>query len=116
MSRIRAQQDAQVTRAALPLLTLQLISERESYGYEIVERLVALGLDVSTGLIYPVLSRLERDQLVSTRTMTSPHGPPRKYFSLTSEGMNALHTARTQWDLVSTAVARALTPEGRPHD
>ncbi|MCC9069550.1 hypothetical protein [Arthrobacter cryoconiti] len=42
MSRMQAQQDAQIIRSALPLLTLTLIRDRESYGYEIVERLSRL--------------------------------------------------------------------------
>lgn len=116
MSRIQAQQDAQIIRAALPLLTLTLIGDRESYGYEIVERLSKLGLDVSTGLVYPVLSRLERDRLVTTRSVASNSGPPRKYFTLTPEGQDARSSAHNQWLLVSSAVHNALTPEGNTGD
>lgn len=116
MPRIQAQQDAQVIRAALPLLTLTLIGGRESYGYEILERLAELGLDVSTGLIYPVLARLERDKLVTTRSVASTNGPPRKYFTLTAQGQAAKTAASQQWQLVSTAVNNALTLEGHPDD
>lgn len=116
MSRIQAQQDAQVIRAALPLLALTLIGDQESYGYEIVERLSELGLDVSTGLIYPVLARLERDKLVTTRAVTSTNGPPRKYFTLTPQGQAAKAAASQQWQLVSAAVENALTLEGHPDD
>lgn len=116
MSRIQAQQDAQIVRSALPLLTLTLIGERESYGYEIVERLSMLGLEVSTGLVYPVLARLERDRLVTTRLAASTSGPPRKYFTLTPDGLKARASARQQWQLVSTAVHNALTSEGNHDD
>ncbi|HXH34457.1 MAG TPA: PadR family transcriptional regulator [Plantibacter sp.] len=112
MSRIQAQQNAQVIRAALPLLTLTLIGNRESYGYEIVERLSDLGLSVSTGLVYPVLSRLERDALVTTWSVASSNGPPRKYFALTPAGRDARNSALDQWQLVSSAVAHTLTTEG----
>ncbi|MDY0914510.1 PadR family transcriptional regulator [Rathayibacter festucae] len=111
MSRIRAQQDAQLTRAALPLLALHLIRRQESYGYELVERLSALGLDVSTGLVYPVLNRLERDALVTTSSRPSPSGPPRKYFSLTDAGETALATALSQWEQTAAVVSAALDPE-----
>ena len=116
MSRIQAQQDAQLVRAALPLLTLTLISDEESYGYQLVERLIDLGLEVSTGLIYPVLSRLERDGLVSTRMVASANGPPRKYFSLTPDGQAARTSAKEQWHLVSTAVQEAIDKENPHHD
>lgn len=87
---------------------LQLIDQRQSYGYELVERLAAFGLEVSTGLVYPVLNRFERDALVTTSSQPSPSGPPRKYFSLTDAGVDALAVARSQWERTATAVTEAL--------
>ncbi|WP_307321729.1 PadR family transcriptional regulator [Microbacterium sp. SORGH_AS_0862] len=110
MSRIQARQDAQLTRAVLPLITLQLIDAHESYGYELVERLAALGLDASTGLVYPVLNRMERDGWVTTTSKPSPSGPPRKYFTLTPAGASALADARIQWEQAAAAVDLALAP------
>lgn len=97
----------------LPLLTLQLIRARESYGYELVERLAALGLDVSTGLVYPVLNRMERDGWVTTSSKPSPSGPPRKYFSLTAAGATALADARAQWEQTAAAVDLATSTSGK---
>jgi PadR family transcriptional regulator, regulatory protein PadR len=116
MSRIQAQQDAQMVRAVLPLLTLTLIAREESYGYQLTERLSALGLDVTTGLVYPLLSRLERDGLVSTRMVQSANGPPRKYFALTTAGMAAREAAQEQWHVVSTAVRDATEKEHPKND
>ena len=111
VSRIQARQDAQLTRAVLPLVVLQLIQQEESYGYELVERLTALDLEVSTGLVYPVLNRLERDSLVTTFSRSSPSGPPRKYFALTDAGAIALAVARHQWEQTATAVSEAIELE-----
>ena len=108
VSRIQARQDAQLTRAALPLLVLHLVQRHESYGYELVERLNILGLEASTGLVYPVLNRLERDGLVQTSSKPSPNGPPRKYFSLTHAGVAALAVATSQWRQTAAAVSKAL--------
>jgi len=113
VSRIQARQDARLTRAVLPLLALQLIRARESYGYELVERLAALGLDVSTGLVYPVLNRMERDGWVTTSSKPSPSGPPRKYFSLTAAGATALADARAQWEQTAAAVDLATSTSGK---
>ncbi|WAP50832.1 PadR family transcriptional regulator [Arthrobacter sp. ATA002] len=98
-------------RAVLPLLALTLIAEKESYGYQLTERLSTLGLEVTTGLVYPLLSRLERDGLVSTRMVASTNGPPRKYFALTTAGESARAAAKEQWHLVSTAVRDATDKE-----
>ncbi|GAA3288319.1 PadR family transcriptional regulator [Arthrobacter citreus] len=105
-----------MVRAVLPLLTLTLLAEDESYGYELTERLSAHGLDVTTGLVYPLLSRLERDGLVSTRMVQSANGPPRKYFALTPAGMAALEAAQEQWQVVSTAVRDATEKEHPKND
>lgn len=98
-------------RAVLPLLALTLIGDEESYGYQLTERLSALGLDVTTGLVYPLLSRLERDGLVGTRMVQSASGPPRKYFALTPAGEAARAAAKGQWRVVSAAVRDATDKE-----
>lgn len=47
--------DPQLLRGVLPLLILTLLDERESYGYELVERLRALGLTgLATGVDAPI--------------------------------------------------------------
>lgn len=115
MSRIQAQQDAQLTRAALPLLTLTLLADEESYGYQLIERLADLGLDVSTGLMYPLLSRLERDGLVSTHMVRSTSGPPRKYFALTEAGHTTRASVKKQWQVVDIAVHAATEKEHTPN-
>ncbi|WP_461170666.1 PadR family transcriptional regulator [Arthrobacter sp. Z1-15] len=100
-----------MVRAVLPLLALTLIGEEESYGYQLTERLAALGLEVTTGLVYPLLSRLERDNLVRTRMVASTNGPPRKYFALTPAGEAAQASAKEQWRVVSAAVRAATDKE-----
>ena len=105
-----------MVRAVLPLLTLALLAREESYGYQLTERLSGLGLDVTTGLVYPLLSRLERDGLVSTHMVQSTHGPPRKYFTLTPAGTAAREAAQEQWHLVSGAVRDAIEREQPEND
>lgn len=105
-----------MVRAALPLLILTLVQVRESYGYEIVERLTDMGLEVTTGIIYPVLTRLERDGLVTTRTAPSPDGPPRKYFAITAAGCDARNYASEQWRVVSDAIHSTRGSEGSHHE
>ncbi|MBG6226504.1 PadR family transcriptional regulator PadR [Arthrobacter sp. CAN_A2] len=97
------------------MLTLTLIADEESYGYQLIERLADLGLEVTTGLMYPLLSRLERDGLVSTRMAPSTSGPPRKYFALTEAGNTARATLKDQWRVVATAVDAATEKEHTPH-
>ena len=50
--------EPQLLKGVLSLLLLQLLAERESYGYEVVQRLHGIGLtDVLEGTVYPALAR-----------------------------------------------------------
>ena len=82
---------SQLLRGVLDLCLLAVMDEGPAYGYEMTKRLRARGMSiVGEGSIYPLLGRLERDGLVETRRQASNGGPPRKYYSLSAAGEQAL--------------------------
>ena len=86
---------SQLLRGVLDLCLLAVMAEGPAYGYEMTKRLRARGpVHCRGGSIYPLLGRLERDGLVETRREASNGGPPRKYYSLSPEGEQALETGR----------------------
>ena len=77
----------QMRKGVLDLCILKALSAAEWYGYALVKALVAVpGVGVAEGSIYPLLSRLKRQGLVTTRLEESREGPARKYYSATTEG------------------------------
>ena len=101
--------DPQLLKGVLPMLVLHLLAERESYGYELVTRLQDDGLtDITTGTVYPVLSRLEREGHIASRLVASPHGPARKYFLPTPDGAARLRETRAGWEQLATVVGAVL--------
>lgn len=101
--------DPQLLKGVLSLLLLQLLAERESYGYEVVQRLHEIGLaDVLEGTVYPALARLEREGRVTTRLVASNAGPARKYYRPTPDGYAALAHGRTNWSSFSRVVDTVL--------
>jgi PadR family transcriptional regulator, regulatory protein PadR len=77
----------QVRKGLLELCILNALAGQERYGYELVKTLVAIpGLGVTEGTLYPLLSRLRVQGLVSARLEESSEGPARKYYALTKEG------------------------------
>lgn len=77
----------QMRKGVLDLCILRCLSEREWYGYALVKALVAVpGVGVAEGSIYPLLSRLRRQGLVTTRLEESSEGPARKYYRTTAAG------------------------------
>lgn len=96
-------------KGILPVLVIALLSEQESYGYELVSRLQSVGLDeIATGTVYPVLTRLERDGLISSRLVASPSGPARKYYVPTAAGDEHLGQAAAGWRSLARTVAAVL--------
>jgi PadR family transcriptional regulator PadR len=109
---VGASHDPQLLKGVLSLLLLRLLAERESYGYEVVQRLHALGLvDILEGTVYPALARLEREGRLTTSLVPSSSGPARKYYRPTAAGHAALADATAQWhSLVETVTAALADP------
>lgn len=106
--------DPQLLKGVLPMLVLAVLDHDESYGYELVGALEALGLDgITTGSVYPVLARLERDGHVTSRLEPSPSGPARKYYRTSPTGRVALEVQHHDFVALAAVVARGLGGEGR---
>ena len=77
----------QVRKGVLELCILNALAGKERYGYELVKTLVAIpGLGVTEGTLYPLLSRLRVQGIVTARLEESSEGPARKYYALTKDG------------------------------
>ncbi len=100
---------AQLRKGSLELCVLALLVCDERYGYELAQALATSGgLEIGEGTLYPLLSRLQREGLVSASWRESPAGPPRKYYALTAEGRRALRSMRAEWEAFSGAVEQIL--------
>jgi PadR family transcriptional regulator len=110
---VDAAHDSQILKGVLGLVLLRLIDERESYGYELVERVHAVGLtEVPDGSVYPALGRLERDGHVTSHLVPSPSGPARKYYRLSRSGRDLLARRGAAWLRLAEAVTPLLSPNG----
>ena len=97
--------DSQLLKGVLATVLLQLLVEQESYGYELVMRVHAVGLvEVPDGSIYPALGRLERDGHVTSRLVASRSGPARKYYRLTASGRALLAQKVAAWRSLAAVV------------
>ncbi len=80
---------------------LEIISRKETYGYEITRQLNALGFtDIVEGTVYTILIRLEKNNLVDIAKKPSDIGPPRKFFTLNDAGYKELQKFWEKWDFV----------------
>jgi PadR family transcriptional regulator len=108
---------SQLRRGTLEYCVLALLRGGQRYGFELVRTLSdADGLLVSEGTIYPLLSRLRRDRLVSTSWQESEAGPPRRYYQLTPAGEQALADFSDEWARFRDAVDAVLQPEEKGNE
>lgn len=78
---------SQMLKGTLEGCILGILSQKETYGYEISSQLAAYGAGtIPEGTIYPLLLRLEKNGLVAAAFRPSELGPKRKYYSLTPAG------------------------------
>src|SRR5437764_9842127 len=104
-------------------LVLAILTEEDSYGYAILQRVRELSggrLEWTDGMLYPVLHRLERLGHVEARWEVAPTGRRRKYYRITDRGRTQLAEERRQWEAVDATLqgiwrAISLTvPTGQP--
>ncbi len=97
---------AQMRKGILEYCILSLLSKKEAYASELVGTLKGAELLVVEGTIYPLLTRLKNEGLLSYRWEESSGGPPRKYYSITPLGEQFLAELDKTWVLLVSSVER----------
>ncbi|WP_178021792.1 PadR family transcriptional regulator [uncultured Paenibacillus sp.] len=95
----------EMLKGSLEGCVLEIISRRETYGYEITRRLNELGFtEVVEGTVYTILVRLEKKNLVNIEKKPSDMGPPRKFYTLNEAGRQELASFWEKWDFLSSKI------------
>lgn len=95
---------SQMRKGMLEYCILLLLHREASYASDIIADLKEAKLIVVEGTLYPLLTRLKNDELLSYEWVESRQGPPRKYYKLTSKGELFLNGLQTAWDELSDTV------------
>ena len=95
----------QVRKGILELCLLNSLRSGPKYGYDIARDLRAVdGLVVNEGTIYPILSRLKRERVLTTTIEESAEGPPRKYYALTAAGRRLITKMNDHWSKLTRGI------------
>lgn len=104
--------DKELVAATSASLALSILSEADSYGYEMIQRVAELSdseLEWSEAMLYPVLHRLESQGLLTSYWESPPGGRRRKYYALTDAGRRKLEDKQRQWRIVADALGSLWT-------
>lgn len=88
--------NAQFKKGVLELCVLTLLKKKDTYGYELAER-ISSRIQIAEGTLYPLLRKLKGDGICDTYISAESGGPPRKYYTLTEKGQKAETELRMEW-------------------
>ncbi len=94
-------------------IILAILSKGEDYGYSIIQRVKDISggsLDWTDGMLYPVLQRMEMDNLISSKWKLSSENRPRRYYAITERGRKTLVSELVSWRNVWQALTRLVDP------
>ena len=96
---------APIRKGLLEFLVLKIVGARSVYVPDILRRLADTEFATQEGTLYPLLSKLRRENLVEYRWQESDSGPPRKYYRLTQAGRDQLAALDDYWHRINRTVS-----------
>jgi PadR family transcriptional regulator PadR len=99
----------QMRKGILEYCILSIIGQNETYASDIIAELKKAQLLVVEGTLYPLLTRLKNNGLLTYNWVESTSGPPRKYYTLSEEGREVLKQLDKTWQELSFAVETAVS-------
>ena len=91
-------------KGLLEFLVLKVISAGPVYAADILAELNATEFATQEGTLYPLLSKLRREELVDYEWQESEAGPPRKYYKLTAKGRDQLRETLEYWQEMNATI------------
>lgn len=99
----------ELRRGTLILCVLSQLKEKK-YGYALVQGLEDKGIVIDPNTLYPLLRRLEKQELLSSEWELSD-SKPRKYYKRTPFGDEVYTELRLQWETMYQSVENLLREE-----
>ena len=104
---------SQLLKGVLDLAVLAVLSKEDGYGYEIVRRLRAAGLeDIGDASVYGTLRRLYSAGALTSYVVPSEEGPHRKYYGINAQGRTVLETQGKTWAAFAATMDGLLDEAG----
>ena len=106
--------DRELLKGSIALLILKLLSERDMYGYEIIQESVRRSqgaFEFKEGTLYPALHQLHKRGYLRSEWRVGDNRKQRKYYGLTATGRKAARRSEQDWfsftRTVNTILAKA---------
>ena len=94
--------------SSVPII-LSILSQNESYGYEIIQKVKELSdgkIEYGDGTLYPVLHKLEKKGLIESYWKIPESGRKRKYYKINNNGQQELATEKESWTAINQIISK----------
>jgi PadR family transcriptional regulator, regulatory protein PadR len=101
--------DSYTTELRRGTLALAVLSQLRTpqYGYSLVQLLEKAGVTIEQSTLYPLLRRLEKQELVTSSWDTSD-SRPRKYYVLSDYGIEVYKQLHYEWEKMTLELTSLL--------
>ena len=102
----------QLLKGVLDVAVLAVVEAEDGYGYDVVRRLRAAGIEeVGDASVYGTLRRLYAAGALTSYVVPSDEGPHRKYYGINPQGRALLEAQRKDWTGFAGVMDRLLNGE-----
>jgi PadR family transcriptional regulator PadR len=96
---------SQVKKGTLSFIVLNAINKKELYGYELIEIIKeTTAIEIAEGTLYPLMNRLKKEGLATSKWVEQESGIPRKYYMLTKDGNLTLTQMHKYWNELERSI------------
>jgi PadR family transcriptional regulator PadR len=95
-----------IRKGLLEFLLLKIIAAEKVYVADILKQLSSTQFATQEGTLYPLLSKMRREELLDYEWKESEAGPPRKYYKLTAKGREQLRETLQYWTEINETVKK----------
>lgn len=95
---------SQMRKGILEYGILSILDKQDAYAPSMMKILKDAQMMVVEGTLYPLLTRLKNQGMLSYRWEESQQGPPRKYYSITPVGRQVLAELDITWKELSNCI------------
>ena len=93
-----------IRKGLLEFVILKIVSADKVYVADMLQRLAETDFATQEGTLYPLLSKMRREDLVDYEWKESEAGPPRKYYKLTAKGKAQLAELNRYWKHINNTI------------
>ncbi len=98
---------SQIKKGLIEYMILLLLEKKTYYGYELIDIIKDMSsIAIAEGTLYPLLNRLKKDEMLTSRWQELESGIPRKYYTITEKGKEQIVMMNDYFELIDSSLLR----------